>query len=371
MKKFIIIFAFFFNILVGMSQPVAPTTIRRIETTTVKYQARTNTCWCYSTTSLIESECLRNTGVSFDLSEMFTARNLFIEKGKRYIQSEGKTLFEAGGLAHDALYGMMKFGAIPEEYYPSGQAIRNSETSSIQLEDILKTYLQKCIAQKQTNTWMEHYVFILDSALGVPPQNFNYQGKEYTPVTFAHEVLNIKPEDYVTITSFTHHPYYKNFSLEIPDNYLLDGAYFNVPVNELISITEFAIEKGYSVVTDMDVSNNGWNCGKMGFAVYVPERPASIPNGDVPEDSANQAIRQKLFENKTTTDDHLIHLIGTAKSESGKRFFIQKDSGGARGPFAGYEYISENYFTINTLSILLPKAALSEEMLKRINQAKN
>jgi bleomycin hydrolase len=352
----------------AQQKPKAPSVIKQIETTPVKYQAKTNTCWSYSTTSMVESECLRTSGKSLDLSEMFTARNLFIEKAKRFIQSDGATLFEAGGLGHDALYGIVTYGAIPEFAYPSDNAIKSSEASSTQLETILKRYLESCVKTKPAaSNWLDHFTYILDSALGAPPATFIYEGKEYTPVSFARDILKIKAEDYITITSFTHHPFYQNFALEIPDNYLLKGSYFNVPVDEMLTIAETAIQKGYGVVTDMDVTNNGWNCRKFGFAMNLKTRPDHITDGDMPEDSANQAIRQMMFDNKTTQDDHLIHLVGIAQSEGGKRFFILKDSGGKNYGFSGFDYVSDNYFIINTLSIMLPKAALSDEMRKRIS----
>ncbi len=366
MKKFILILGLLYTSIFAYGQPEAPKTIKKIETTSVKYQANTNTCWSYSTTSMIESECLRKTGATFDLSEMFIARNLFIEKAKRYIKSEGKTLFEAGGLGHDALYGIINYGAIPEEFYPSDLAIMNSDKSKEQLEDILKVYLQNCLLQKPVAPdWSDHFIVILDSALGTPPKRFFYQGKEYTPIIFANDVLKIRMEDYITLTSFVHHPYYENFALEIPDNYLLSGNYYNVPVSELVRQTRNAISGGYSVVADMDVTNNGWNCRKFGFALYLKERPVSLKNGDIKEEPASQQVRQELFESKATNDDHLIHLVGLAESKKGKKFFILKDSGGKNyGPFEGFDYVSENYFIINTLSILLPKAALSAELLK-------
>lgn len=372
MKIFLLIFFLFAIRDFGFAQLSAPTIIKKNETTSVKYQAKTGACWCYSTTSFIESEYIRKTGKNLDLSEMYTVRNMFIEKAKRYIFGLGTTSFHAGGTGQDALYGIMNYGAIPEKFYPTKNAIENSDKSDMQLEDILKKYLDNVLKQNPiSEIWIDDYFFKLDSALGTPPKSFNWEGVEYTPLSFAHKILNINSDDYVAFTSFTHHPFYKNFTLEIPDNYLVSSKYFNVPIDELINITKTAINKGYTAVIDLDMTNNGWNCDRFGYALNLKERPQNILNGDIQEDTANQQIRQKLFENLVTQDDHLIHIVGLAKSAKGKKFFILKDSykdpsGKNYATFGGFDYISENYFILNTISIMLPKAALSEGLLKLI-----
>ena len=367
MKKYFILC--FWLACAQFSIAQAPKIVHQIATTPVKYQANTNTCWCYSTTSMIESECLRTSGVKFNLSEMFTARNMFIEKAKRYMQSNGTTLFEAGGLGHDALYGMIHYGAIPEEFYSSEDAIRNSDISQVQLETALKAYLQRALTNYTGgDAWLNHYIYMLDSTLGVPPQKFTYNKIEYTPLSFATDILKVKAEDYVTITSFTHHPFYEYFALEIPDNYLLEGMYYNVPIDTMLNMVEYAILSNYGVTIDMDVSNQGWNCSRTGFALYLAKRQVDYTGGDIQEQATSQELRQELFDTKVTADDHLIHLIGVARSEKGKRFFVLKDSGGPNyGPFGGFDFVSDAYCRINALSILLPKAALTASMLAKIN----
>lgn len=369
--KFFLLILFLLAIEVfGFGQPSAPTLIKKNKTTSVKYQAKTGTCWCYSTTSLIESEYIRNTGKILDLSEMYTVRNIFIEKAKRYILGLGTTPFQAGGIGQNVLYGIMKYGALPEEFYPSKNTIETSDTSDIQLEGILRRYLENVLRQNPiSEIWLDNFILKLDSSLGIPPKSFVWEGREYTPLSFADKVLKLNSDDYVTITSFTHHPFYKYINLEIPDNYLINPEYFNLPIDTLISLTEMAINKGYTAVIDLDMTNNGWNCDRFGYALNLKERPQNIIDGDMEEDTANQQIRQKLFETLVTQDDHLIHLIGLAKSAKGKKFFILKDSykdpsGKHYATFGGFDYISENYFMINTISILLPKAALNDSLLK-------
>ena len=372
MKLFLLIIVLLAIENFGFGQPTAPQLIKKNETTSVKYQAKTGTCWAYSTTSLIESEYIRKTNEILDLSEMFTVRNIFIEKAKRYILGLGTTPFQAGGIGENVLYAIMKYGAIPEEFYPSKKIIENSDASDIQLDVILRKYLENVLRQNPiSETWLDNFILKLDSSLGMPPKSFSWEGREYSPLSFANKILKLNSDDYVTITSFTHQPFYKYINLEIPDNYLINPKYFNLPIEMLIQTTEMAISKGYTAVIDLDMTNNGWNCDRFGYALNLNHRPQNISDGDMQEDTANQQIRQKLFETLVTQDDHLIHLIGLAKSAKGKKFFILKDSykdpsGKHYATFGGFDYISENYFVINTISILLPKAALSDTLLKLI-----
>jgi bleomycin hydrolase len=340
-------------------------TIKQITAGTVKNQGNTNTCWSFSTTSMIESEQIQNQQKEIDISELYTARNLFIEKAKRYILSNGTTLFEAGGLSHDALYGIQKYGAIPNEFYSREKAVNFSEKSHVQLDQVLKNYLDSILKKTPIDpNWLAGFIKKHDDIAGTPPEKFTWQGKEYTPLTFAKEVLNFNPDDYVTITSFTHHPYYQNFALEIQDNFLMAEKYLNVPLDELISIASNTIEKGYSLAVDVDNSNNGWNTFHSGYALFEKNRFKNVNNPDTVEMDYSPELRQRLFETLETQDDHLVHLVGIAKSKNGKLFFILKDSFGPQNPFKGYDYMSVNYFGINALSITVPKKALDEKYLK-------
>ena len=345
------------------AQQNVPVTIKQIPAGTVKYQGGTNTCWSFSTTSMIESGEIKNDHKDIDLSELYTARNLYIEKAKRYILSNGTTLFEAGGLSHDALFGIAKYGAIPAEFYARDKGVKFSDNTNTQLDQMLKNYLDSVLKTKPIDpNWLSGFIKKHDAIVGTPPEKFTWEGKEYTPVTFAQEVLKFDPNDYVTITSFTHHPFYKNFALEIPDNFLLAEPYLNVPLDELIGIAKHTIEKGYTLTVDADVSNNGWNTAKSGYALFEKDRFRHVADPDTTEMAYSQELRQQLFESLETQDDHLIHVVGISKSKNGKLFFILKDSVGPT-PFKGYDYVSVSYFGINILAITVPKKALDAKYL--------
>lgn len=361
-------FTLLFVAAIGFVYAQEPVTIKKITAGTVKYQGGTNTCWSFSTTSLIESAEIQNADKDIDISELYTSRNLFIEKAKRYILSNGTTLFEAGGLAHDAMYGIEKYGAIPNEFYARKKGVDFSDKKhGKQTDEILKSYLDSVLKTKPINAnWLAGFIKKHDAIVGTPPEKFTWEGKEYTPLTFANEVLKFKRQDYATITSFTHHPFYENFPLEIPDNFLLRENYLNVPLDELINIAKETVEKGQSLVVDMDVTNNGWNCGKAGYALFESAR-FKHANADTSEMAYTVPLRQELFETLVTQDDHLIHIVGIAQNKVGKLFFILKDSGGDNyGPFKGYDYVSVNYFAINALSITVPVSTLDAKYAKLV-----
>ena len=343
---------------------------KNIAATSVKNQGMTGTCWCFSTTSLIESQCLKNNLGEIDLSEMFSVRNTYLEKAKNYILRQGHTQFGEGGLGHDLINAIDKYGAMPETTY-SGLKTGNTEHNHIKLVKELQEYLDSIIKINPVpQNWMKKYKEILDDELGKAPEEFNYNGKEYTPKTFATDVLKFNAADYVNITSFTHHNYYEPFVLEVPDNFS-NAAYYNVPLNEMIQLTKDALTKGYSVLWDADVSNDGF-MQKMGSAIDMGNIPEGLKTkddiikGEVKEGNPEAARRQTLFENLTTQDDHLMHITGLEKSKSGNQFFWVKNSWGDVGPVHGYINVSEAYFGINTISLVVPKAALSKAMLEKL-----
>jgi bleomycin hydrolase len=343
---------------------------KSIAATGVKNQAMTGTCWCFSTTSLVESQCLKNNLGDFDLSEMFSVRNVYVEKAKNYILRQGHAQFGEGGLGHDLIRAIATYGAIPETVY-SGLKPGEQQHNHVKLVENLKKYIDSVMAIKPLpENWVLGYTNILDSALGVAPEKFTYNGKSYTPKTFADEALHFNANDYVNITSFTHHGYYQSFVLEVPDNFS-SGAYYNVPLEEMIQLTKEALNKGYSVLWDADVSNDGFQ-QRFGSAVNLQNLPGglkskmSIVTGDIKEGKADAATRQGLFENLTTQDDHLMHIVGLAKSKTGNNFFVVKNSWGDVGPAHGYINVSESYFAINTVSLVVPKAALSKAMLEKL-----
>jgi len=335
--------------------------------TPVKNQGMSGTCWCFSTTSLVESQVMKNTKEELDISEIFTVRNIYIEKAKNYILRQGKAQFGEGGLGHDLIRSIGTYGAIPESVYSGlkeGVTMHNHSRMEAQLQKYLDSLLK---VRPVPATWLDGYTAILDQYLGAPPTTFQYNGKSYTPVSFAKDEMKFNADDYVNITSFTHHPYYQSFILETPDNFA-NGLFYNLPLNEMIALVKDAVKGGYSVMWDADVSNNGFRQNK-GLALFLDPNVKYKPEGldaDMSEQAWDAAERQQLYENLTTEDDHLMHITGTEQSKAGKLFFVVKNSWGNIGPYDGYINVSESYFAINTVSLVVPKAALSKQLLAKL-----
>jgi bleomycin hydrolase len=376
MKRILFVSSFLFITSVLLSQTQTSPTIsapqffdvKTLKATPVKNQAMTGTCWCFATTSLVESEEIRKDKEEIDLSEMYTVRNMYIEKAKNYILRGGKAQFGEGGLGHDEIHAVAMYGAIPLSEYTglvNGDKSYNHQKLFNQLHHYLDSILRK---QPISNDWLNGYIKILDDNLGAPPSEFMYNSKKYTPQAFAKEVLHFNANDYVSITSFTHEPFYQPFILQVPDNFA-NGSFYNVPLNEMIGLVKEAVNNGYTVGWDADVSNKGFN-QSLGLALNLDNSTSYSKDQFTPE--ANEApydatIRQQLYENLTTQDDHLMHITGIEKSKDGKTFFVVKNSWGKIGPFEGYINVSEAYFAINTISLVVPKAALSKEMLAKLN----
>lgn len=341
--------------------------IKTVKATPVKNQAMTGTCWSFSTTSLIESQAIRG-GAEIDLSEMFTVRNIYIEKAKNYVLRQGHAQFSEGGLSHDMIRSTGLYGAVPEVAY-SGLVNGAKEYNHQQLFTRLQAYLDTVLKKQPIDAnWLEGYTKILDEHLGKAPQNFSYNGREYNAQSFAKEVLKYNAADYVSLTSFTHQPYYNPFILQVPDNFA-NGSFYNLPLNELMDVVKQAVGKGYSVAWDADVSNSGFR-QEVGLALNLD--PATKYSKETLGTGTKELlydanIRQQLYENLTTQDDHLMHIVGTEKSKEGKTFFIVKNSWGEIGPFKGYINVSEAYFAMNTISLVLPRAALSKELLAKLH----
>jgi len=237
--------------------------------TPVKNQAKTGTCWCFSTISFLESELLRMGKGEFDLSEMFVVRHTYPHKAENYIRLHGKTTYGQGGQHHDVIDQIKRHGIVPEDVYP-GMEIEEKKHHHEEMAAVLRAVLNgvlKAGKRHLTPNWIDAFQAVLDTYLGTPPIDFIYNNKKYTPQTFAEDYLKLNLDDYIELTSYTHHPFYEKFRLEIPDNWTYSSDYYNIPISDLEKIIDHALKKGYSVAWDGDVSEKDFSSRKTGYAV--------------------------------------------------------------------------------------------------------
>ncbi|RMF25211.1 MAG: aminopeptidase [Bacteroidetes bacterium] len=332
--------------------------------TSVKNQQRTGTCWSFSTVSFLESELLRMGKEAPDLSEMYVVRNIYTDKARNYIFRQGKANFGQGSLAHDVLRAYAMAGMVPESVYDGKPDGVNRHDHS-EMESALKGFLDGLLRQKRlSKRWTSAFEAIMDVYLGPAPERFTYQGKSYTPRSFADE-LGIQPQDYVSFTSFTHHPFNETCILEIPDNYS-NGSYYNLPFEELEAIVDYAISHDFTVAWDGDVSEKGFSA-KNGIAVLPqdPDRPDLFTQPG-PEIHVTQELRQETFMSFETTDDHLMHITGIAQDQNGTKYYLVKNSWGEISPFKGFLYMSAPYFRLKTIAITVHKDGIPPEIRRRL-----
>ncbi|HPT20673.1 MAG TPA: C1 family peptidase, partial [Bacteroidales bacterium] len=328
--------------------------------TPVKNQNATSTCWCFSGISMLESELIRMGKKPYDLSEMFIVRYNYSKKADKYVRMHGSSTFAAGGEYGDLLTGIAEAGIVPDEVYPGlnyGEVKHNHQ----EMDGVLKASVDALIkGQKLTTAWMRGINGILDAYLGTMPSTFTYEGKNYTPVSFAKE-LGINPEDYVLLTSFSHHPFYTQFILEIPDNWA-NGLFYNVPLEDLMQIIDNSLEKGYTVGWASDMSDKGFSM-KEGVAVVpvknwkdmTPDEASKVFSEPQPEKTITQELRQMEFDNYSTTDDHGMHIVGLAVDQTGTPFYKVKNSWGVTGTYDGFIYVSKPYVALRTTNIMVNK----------------
>ena len=329
---------------------------KSVACTPVKSQDRTGTCWSFATASFLESEMMRKGHSPLNLSEMFVARNVYLNKAQNYVLRQGKANFGEGALAHDLINAVRSHGLMPESAYPgnrNGQGQHDHSEMAAVLESVLKAITAR---SRPSTEWKQAYSAILDVYLGQAPEKFSFEGQDYTPQEFA-EHLGFNAKDYVNLTSYTHHPFGEPFVLEIPDNFS-NGSFQNVPIDQLVQTIDNAIANGYSVAWDGDVSESGFNSGR-GLAV-LPKNPNDRKRFSEPVEQmqVTQEMRQQTFEDLTTSDDHLMHLTGIARDKEGNKYYIIKNSWGEIGPYDGYLYMSEAYVRLKTVAILVHKDAL-------------
>jgi bleomycin hydrolase len=327
-----------------------------IESTAIKDQQRTGSCWSFATCSFVESELLRQGKGALDLSEMFVVRNAYKERARNYVLRKGKASFGQGGLAHDFLMVVDKYGIVPESTY-SGRASSAEVYNHSEMETLLKGMMDGLLSNKKIGQkWSQALEAILDVYLGEIPSDFESNGHTYSAKDYYNE-LGFNTQDYMSITSFSHHPYYESFVLEIPDNYS-SGSFLNVKMEELEQIVDHAMKAGYTVAWHGDSTEKTFS-RKENIAI-IPIAPKRKNLFLVPgkEKKVLQEDRQEAFESFGTTDDHLMHIVGIAEDQNGSKYYKIKNSWGEYGAFKGYMYMSMSYFKLKTISILVHKDAL-------------
>jgi len=339
-------------------------TITTIECTPVKSQGKTGTCWSFATSSFLESEVIRKGKGYHDLSEMYVVRNVYLDKAKNYVLRQGEANFSQGSLSHDLINVAKKYGVVPESVY-SGKLDGAEKHDHSEMVAVLKGMLESVVDRKSLSPqWSKAFDCVVDVYLGEMPDEFTYAGKTYTPQSYA-ESLDLDPNEYVNVTSYTHHPFYGQFVLEIPDNYS-NGVYYNVPMNEMQAIVDNAVKNGYSIAWDGDVSEKGFSA-KNGLAILpVDAKRDDLFENPGEEIEVSQELRQTTFESYSTTDDHLMHLAGTAKDQDGTKYYLIKNSWGEISDYKGFLYMSEAYFQLKTVSVMVHKDAIPKEIAKKM-----
>ena len=363
--------------------------IKELSHTSVKNQYRTGTCWSFAGMSFFEAEMLRMGKPEVDLSEMFQVSMCYRDKALKYVRMQGNTNFGPGGVLFDDIYVAKNYGLVPEKVF---QGIKYDEEKHVhgEMDNLLRKMVEAVVENKNkklTPVWNQAINNAIDSYLGAVPQTFDYKGKNYTPTTFCSEYCGINGDDYVQITSFSHHPFYEQFILEVPDNWLW-SKFYNVPLDELQEIADASIQKGYSVLWAADVSEKGFASTLKGIAVIPEKTPANMNDAEIAkwdslsekekesaiykfekpdrEKDITQEIRQLAFDNLETTDDHAMHLIGLAKDQNGTVYYKVKNSWGKYNDLKGYFYASKPYFRYKTTAIVVNKAAIPESIRKKL-----
>lgn len=364
------------------------TKVTHLDATPVENQGYTGTCWSFSALSFFESELIRMGAKQPELlSEMYIVRKAYEAKADRFIRMDGKINFGEGGAFHDIPFIIKRYGIVPTEVY-TGLAKGKTSYNHEELYNVLNSFMQTILTQVQKGQgigteWKTAFSTILDSYLGPDVKEFTLDGKKYTPQSYAAS-LNLNMDNYVSITSFSNDPFYAECELTIPDNWAWGDSY-NVPLEDMVSIAENALKNGYTLAWGADVSEKGFNF-RQGIAV-APEDPSTIQvKGKdnktfsdagaervsnaflepVKELAVTQELRQKGYDEKMTTDDHGMHIVGMYKDQNGTRFFLVKNSWGTENLPQGYLYVSENYFRLKTINIYLHKDALNKDVRSKL-----
>ena len=373
---------------VASNKPVF-TTIKEIPITSVKDQNRSGTCWNYSTLSFFEAEILKATGKTYDLCESFVANKTYMERAIQVVRYHGDCQFAQGGSAEDVLATLKNHGICPEEAMPfPGSLYGDSLNNFNEFFSLLEPYvaaIAKSSAKKISNQWKVGLQGILDAYLGKCPEEFTYEGRKFSPINFAAS-LGINFDDYVSITSYIHHPFYKTFAVEVQDNWRFPQSY-NLPLDEMMKVIDNAIDKGYTIAWGGDVSEEGFTRQGLAYAIDG-EAAKSLAGSDmarwlkltaakrksvidslgvnVPEITPTQALRQERFDNWELTDDHGMLIFGVAKDQNGKEYYMVKNSWGETGDYKGIWYMTKNFIALNTMDFLVNKNAIPKDIRKKL-----
>jgi bleomycin hydrolase len=345
-----------------------------LSNTSIKNQGSSGTCWSYSGNSFLESEMIRIGRQPVELSQIFTARNAYVEKGINYVRMHGAVTLGDGGSLHDVTNMLKKYGAVPQEIY-TGLNYGTTKNKFAEMAALTEGLLVAAVKNPNgelTPNWIKAYEAVIDSYLGQVPKNFNYKGKNFTPQSFAKEVVGLNPDEYIEFSSYSNAPYYSKTMLMVPDNWSFDLIY-NVRLNDLTDIIDNALKNGYTVAWATDVSEKSFSW-KNGIA-YVPtkkvddmtpEEKENMFNGPKPEMEITEELRQKAFDNYQTTDDHGMHIVGLSKDQDGKEYYIVKNSWGTANDYKGYLYVTKNYIKYKTTALMVNKGAIPAGIAKKM-----
>mgnify|MGYP002674101242 FL=1 len=362
------------------------TTVKENPITSIKNQNRSSTCWSFSSVGFFESELLRLGKGEFDLSEMFIVHKTMEDRAVNYVRYHGSSSFAPGGSFEDFVACYSQYGMVPQEAMP-GIMYGDSMHVHNELDAVADGYVNaiaKGKFSKLTPVWKKGLSSIYDTYLGECPKEFTYKGKTYTPRTFADQVLGLNMDDYVSLTSFSHHPFYKPFIIEVEDNWRNAPGY-NLPLDEFMEVMDSAVRNGYTFAWGADVSEAGFS--RNGIAVCPDmEKGADLAGSDMarwlgmsktdkvkemtskpmPEMTITQEMRQTAFDNWETTDDHGMMIYGLAKDQTGKEYFMVKNSWGTSGKYKGIWYVSKAFVAYKTMNILIHKDAIPAAIAKKL-----
>lgn len=376
---------------VNKNKPVF-TVVKQNPITSIKDQNRSGTCWAYSTLSFFESEILKATGKTYDLCEMYVANKTYMDRAEKAVRMHGDVSFSQGGAAYDVLYCLQNYGICPENAMPlPGTPQGDSLANFNEFFSVMTPYVTAVATSKEKKlspVWKKGLQGIIDAYLGQCPETFQYNGKSYTPKSFATS-LGINLDDYLTITSYTHHPFYSQFAVEVQDNWRWPLSW-NLPMDDMMRVIDNAIKNGYTVAWGGDVSEDGFTRKGLGIA-YDSKKVQSLSGSDAarwlrltksaktekfdslgvnaPEIVPTQKMRQEAYDNWETTDDHGMLIFGIAKDQNGREYYMVKNSWGEYGDYKGIWYMSKNFVAYKTMDFMVNKNAVPKDILKKMEDA--